>query len=113
MLYVFNASSFLAMPNTLIKDDNFQRLAEGIKPDSRNRVLLSKALKFPNATFDVYQNEFGQIVLDPRQSIPAYEGWLFQNREALESVRRGLEESAQGQVQDLGSFASFATDDDE
>lgn len=100
------------MPNTLIKDDHFQRLAEGIKPDSKKRVLLSKALNLPDVTFDVYCNRLGQIVLDPRHSIPAYEAWVFRNQDVLESVKRGLEESAQEKVQDLGSFAAYAVEED-
>ena len=33
--------------------------------------------------------------------IPAPEAWLYQNREALESVRRGLKDAASGKVSKL------------
>jgi hypothetical protein len=98
---------------TPIKDEHFERVAEGVKPDSKRRILLSKILEIPGVTFDVYQNDLGQIILDPRQSISGYEAWLLHNPKALRSLMRGLKQSAERKTKDLGSFASFATDDDE
>jgi hypothetical protein len=98
---------------TLIKDEHFECLAEGVRPDSKKRILLSKVLEMPGVTFDVYQNDLGQIVLDPRQSISSYEVWLLHNPKALRSLIRGLKQSAEGKTKDLGSFAAFATDDDD
>ena len=45
----------------------------------------------------------------------ADELWLYQNPEALKSVLKGLEESREGKLVDLGSFEEFADDvtDDE
>lgn len=40
--------------------------------------------------------------------VPASEAWLFRNRKALDSVRRGLEEVAEGRAKVAGSFAKFA-----
>lgn len=97
----------------LIKDDHFECVAEGVRPDGKKRILLSKVLEIPGVTFDVYQNDLGQIVLDPRRSISGYEAWLLHNPKALRSLMRGLKQSAEGKTKDLGSFASFATDDDE
>ena len=39
------------------------------------------------------------------------EAWLFENRAALESLNRGIEEAEKGEVYDLGSFAEFADDE--
>ena len=74
------------------------------------RLTLGKALAGfdPDVRFDVYRNEAGQIVLDPRVSIPAREAWLFRIPEALAAVRRGLDEAAQGKTRSLGSFARHA-----
>ena len=47
----------------------------------------------------------------PETSIPEEERWLFRNREALASVRRGLKQLAQGNVHNLGSFAKYADDE--
>ena len=42
--------------------------------------------------------------------IPASEEWLFKNKRALSSVRRGLEGSAQGKARQWRKFADHADD---
>jgi len=88
-------------------------VARDVRPDGRRRLALGKALKdFEDASFNVYQDDRGRIVLDPQVSIPASEAWLYRNADALESVRRGLEDAAAGRTKSLGSFARFADDDE-
>jgi hypothetical protein len=81
-----------------------------LKPDTKKRLSLGKALAGldPDVRFDVYRNEAGQLVLDPRVSVPAREAWLFRNPEALAAVRRGLDEAARRKTKPLGSFAKHA-----
>jgi len=82
----------------IIKDTDFQRVAESVKPDAKKRVVLPK-IRFPEGvTYHIYTNSFGQIVLDPQVTIPASEAWLFNNPDALASVRRGLSDATQGKV---------------
>lgn len=78
-----------------------------LKPDTKKRLSLGKALAGldPDVRFDVYRNEAGQLVLDPRVSIPAREAWLFRNPEALAAVRRGLDEAARGKTKALATRA--------
>jgi len=88
-------------------------VARDVRPDSRNRVALGRALdELGGASFDVYRDDKGRIILDPRVSIPASEAWLFRNGKALDSVRRGLSEAALGKAKVAGSFARFAEDDE-
>ena len=82
----------------IIKDTDFQRVAEGVKPDAKKRVVLPKAQVREGITYHIYTNSLGQIVLDPQVTIPASEAWLFNNPEANAAVRRGLNDAAQGRV---------------
>jgi hypothetical protein len=86
------------MKAMIIKDTDFQRVAESVKPDAKKRVVLPKAQVREGITYHIYTNSIGQIVLDPQVSIPASEAWLFNNPDAIASVRRGLNDAAQGRV---------------
>ncbi len=78
-----------------------------VRTDSKNRVVL----KGPVARhYQVYRNESGQIILDPQIMIPASEAWLYKNKKAIASVRRGLDESAQGKARKWRKFADHADD---
>ena len=93
----------------VIKDTTFEMVANGVKPDAKRRIVLPNATVKEGVTYHIYHNSLGQIVLDPQVSIPAYEVWLFKNPEALDSVKRGILESAQGLAKSRGSFAEYAS----
>ena len=57
------------------------------------------------------RHEVSQILLSPEIGVSRQEAWLYKNPEALASVRRGLQDAAEGKVHDLGSFAEFADDE--
>lgn len=87
-------------------------VARGIRADSRKRVALGRALDdLDDASFNVYRDEQGRIILDPQVSIPASEAWLYRNKKALQSVRRGLSQAADGKTDRAGSFAKYADDE--
>ena len=89
---------------SVIKDSHF-RLVTGIqKTDAKKRLSLGKAVEEAGATYNIYSNRPGQIVLDPVKAIPAYEAWLFENKAALASLRRGLADSAAGRTKSLGTL---------
>ena len=81
----------------ILKDLDFERVAESVKPDAKKRVVLPKCV-YSGVTYHIYQNKIGQIVLDPQVTIPASEAWLFENRGAIASVRRGLSDAAAGRT---------------
>lgn len=88
-------------------------LARDVRPDSRKRVALGRALEdLEDASFNVYKDAQGRIILEPQISIPASEAWLFRNQKAIDSVRRGLNEVAGGKAKRGGSFARFAEDEE-
>ena len=77
--------------------------------DAKNRISLSKLLKFKGvSSIKASMLENGDILLKPMASIPARELWLYENKELLESVKRGL--SQEGTI-DRGSFAQYADDE--
>ncbi|MDD4923644.1 MAG: hypothetical protein PHF74_02255 [Dehalococcoidales bacterium] len=86
------------MKTDFIKDNNFQVVAESVKPDAKKRVVLPKVLNKPGITYRVYSNSIGQIILDPQVSIPASELWLYENPEALAGLKQGLKEAAEGKL---------------
>ena len=96
------------------KTSGLKLVARDVRPDRRNRLALGRALKdVEDASFNVYQDEQGRIVLDPQVTIPASEAWLYRHPKALASVRRGLADAAAGRTKSLGSFARYAGEDDE
>jgi hypothetical protein len=82
----------------VIKDTVFEKIADSVKPDAKRRVVLHNIQIQEGVSYHIYKNRIGQIVLDPQVTIPASEIWLFNNPEALLSVRRGLSDAAQGRV---------------
>jgi hypothetical protein len=73
--------------------------------DAKNRISLSKLIKFKDVVSvkaSILEN--GDILLKPMASIPARELWLYQNKEALASLKRGL---SQKKTIDRGSFAQY------
>ncbi len=99
------------MKKRLIRDTAFEMVADGVRPDAKKRVVLPKSAVAEGVTYHIYRNSYGQIILDPQVTIPAYEAWLFENPEALAAVKRGLVESAEGRTRSLGSFAEYADDE--
>ena len=81
-----------------------------IQPDAKGRICIGK----PAAGVVGYQRvdePDGKIVLTPMAAVPANEVWLYQNKEALESVQRGISQSKAGKVTKWGSFAVHAKKD--
>lgn len=85
--------------NVLKVDAEFQEV--DIKTiDDRNRLTPGVILKGAKRV-RVYKNDRGDILLQPLVEIPASEAWLFQNREALESVQKGLKDASEGKISKL------------
>lgn len=89
----------------IIKETTITRVAESVKPDSKKRVVLPKSAVREGVTYHIYQNSSGQIILDPQVTIPASEAWLFDNKDILALVDKGMTESAKGKSLKRGSFA--------
>ncbi|MCK4765191.1 MAG: hypothetical protein KAW12_23530 [Candidatus Aminicenantes bacterium] len=80
-------------------EDEFHEV--GLKTvDDRNRLTLGELLKGTKRV-RLYRNERGELLLMPMVEIPASEVWLYQNRDALQSVKEGLEDAAKGKISKL------------
>lgn len=75
--------------------------AKNLKLDSKKRITLGKFVKSDVTSYDVELKENGVIVLYPKVEIPAEEVWLFKNKTAMDSVKRGLENSKNNKVVEL------------
>lgn len=83
-----------------------------LKPDSRHRLAFGKLLAAAGLGDNVRlaaRWENGIFTLKPMISIPASEGWLYANSDALASVRRGLEQASRGELEDLSSLLEDET----
>jgi hypothetical protein len=89
-----------------IASQDFREIKDDVRTDARGRLTLGAVAK--EKKYKVLVNDAGQILLDPVVSIPERELWLWQNAEALASVKRGLKQSAENQGRSLGSFAQYA-----
>lgn len=61
--------------------------------DSKGRIALGS--RFAGQTVIVDDSDPQRIVIVPAVVIPADEAWLYKNPEALDSVRRGLEQATE------------------
>jgi hypothetical protein len=77
-----------------------------VRPDAKGRITLGH-LAHGVSSFLVTKDKNNCIILEPRIEIPAKEKWLFDNKVALNQVKKGLEDSAVGRVKSRGSFAKF------
>jgi len=87
------------MQNNIKISDDFQEVGTRTM-DERNRLTLGEIFK-GYKRIRLYKNERGEVLLQPVVEVPASELWLFQNKEALESVQRGLKDASEGKITKL------------
>ncbi len=68
-----------------------------LRPDSKGRITLGR-LAEGVSSYHARRQADGRIVLEPFVEIPADERWLYENKKALESVRRGLSDAKAGRL---------------
>lgn len=93
-------------PTQILKSQDFTEVAE-VRPDDKKRLLLKK-VKRAGKMYRIFENPLGQIILDPVVTIPRSEAWLYRNKEAIGSVRKGLKEAGEGKLRKRPSYARFA-----
>jgi hypothetical protein len=68
-----------------------------LRPDAKGRITLGK-LAEGVSSYRARRQKDGKIMLEPFVEIPADERWLWDNKEALESVKKGLEDAKAGRL---------------
>lgn len=74
---------------------------KNLRIDNKKRITLGKLAAAEVTSYDAELKENGVIILHPKVEIPAEELWLWQNKEAMASVQRGLDDLANGSFADL------------
>ena len=88
------------MKKDIIKiNDEFQEI-DTRSIDDRNRLTIGELAEGFNRV-RIYKNKLGEILLKPVIEIPASELWLFQNKEALEDLQKGLEDLSEEKISRL------------
>lgn len=79
-----------------------------VRVDAKGRVSLAKFLRNTEPMdLDISVTEDGKLILTPLATIPAHELWLYQNPEALKSLREGIKQAGAGDLHSMGSFAKY------
>jgi hypothetical protein len=77
-----------------------ERAAEStyrLRPDSKGRITLGR-LAEGVSSYRARRQKDGKIVLEPFVEIPEAERWLYENPQALASVRRGIADAKAGRL---------------
>lgn len=83
-----------------------------VKPDSKGRITLGKWVEGVSS-FAIKKGRNNCIILEPYAEIPASEKWVYENRETLGKLKRGIQDAAEGRVSSLGDFTQYVEDDTE
>ena len=98
------------------KEDGMKKQSSTVKMDNKQRVCVTRALSKEErenfSSFRMYR-EGGKIILEPIIEVPAKDHWIYNDPKALASLMRGIKDAEEGRLNDLGSFAKDATEDDE
>lgn len=82
-------------------EDDFEEI-ESKTVDQRHRLILPLIQGTAEIKrVKIYKNSQGEVLIRPVVEIPASEMWLYQNKKALSSVRKGLDQAAKGKVKEL------------
>ena len=82
-----------------------------VRPDAKGRITLGQELTRNVSGYTLTETKDHKLLLEPRVEILAHEKWLFESEVALEKIKRGLKDAAEGRVSSKGSFSEFINDD--
>jgi hypothetical protein len=80
-----------------------------VRPDAKGRIFLG-ALTEGVSSYTI-SKDHDRIILEPNVEIPAKEKWLWENKTALQQVKKGLRDSAASRTKSRGSFSKFVNEE--
>ena len=81
--------------------------------DSKYRITLGNMLmkvmnrRIKADTYQIFVGAQGDILLRPAVSIPSREAWIYRSPQAINKIRKGLGEAAQGKTERVDDLDSF------
>ncbi|MFC1771562.1 hypothetical protein ACFLZV_06730 [Candidatus Margulisiibacteriota bacterium] len=88
-----------------------RKTIKNVRPDSKGRILLGKLAK-GFSSFDIQEIDYGEFIVKAKVEIPAKEKWLYENKEAMKKVKRGIEQAEKGKMRSRGKFSKYLDDDE-
>lgn len=85
---------------------SFEALGE-VVADERSRIAFGKAGVRKDDRYALAVNHDGEILLTPLASIPKRDVLIWEHAELRASLARGLEQSSESSLVDLGSFSDY------
>jgi len=82
-----------------------------LRPDAKGRICLGSLAKGVSGYKAIMNESTKEITLKPYAEVQLREKWLFENEQALSSIKKGLEESSRKETIYKGSFAKYADED--
>ncbi|HXW60253.1 MAG TPA: hypothetical protein VEK06_01825 [Myxococcota bacterium] len=86
-----------------------------VQMDDKHRVslncVLSKQERDSFHFFLIYR-EGEKIVLEPVCQVPEEDHWIYKDQDALRSLIKGIKDTEEGRLHDLGSFSKYANNED-
>lgn len=89
----------MLIKNNIHISDDFSEISTKTV-DERQRISLGEELKGFKRV-QLFKNASGEILIRPLVEIPASEAWLYKNKKAFTSVKKGLKEATEGKVSKL------------
>lgn len=95
--------------SALWQGNRFWTIRESASGDQKGRINLGKGV-VSNKRYRAYENDVGQILLDPIVEISVHELEFMADPEKLEQWNRANAEAAAGQLQEKGSFLNYVVE---
>ncbi len=82
-----------------------------LRPDAKGRICLGNLTKGVSGYKAIMNESTKEITLKPYAEVQLHEKWLFENEQALSSIKKGLEQSSRKETIYKGSFAKYTNED--